>query len=104
MDGKFTEQDSIRIADAARDNITGEMHDSGTVDYLSVCPLLTAGFIANPNYTRGGVACLREACALWDMDSANENSRECLLYLAGFDTSVSAEYIKEIRDLLRRNL
>jgi hypothetical protein len=103
MEGQFTEKDSIRPAEAARQNITGEIGREPGAECLTVCPILTAGALANPNYERGGVACLREACAFWDLDSP-EGQRDCLIYRAGFEAAVSTDYLKEMRNLLKRNL
>lgn len=96
MNDRFTEQDSIRIAEASRDNITGEIDHEPYADCLTVCPLLTAGALANPNYERGGVACLGDSCAFYDIDQPNPDERGCSICGANNQAELTAEFVKMI--------
>lgn len=73
----MTEHDAIRIAREASDNITGK-YMPGDDDCLIVCPLLTAGALANPNYKHGGVECLRGRCEFYSQITLHDG--ECAIY------------------------
>lgn len=100
MENNFTEKDAIIEAEAMRERLIGVPDLGG--ECVRACPILTAGRLANPNYVRGVVACLRESCAFYDIDSSDPNFRECQLFNAGNAAQLASERLDDVYKLLER--
>ena len=62
------------------------------------------GVLANPKYEHGGVACLREACAFYDIDEPDPGFRECCVMLSGSRAALIAEILDGIGKMLHKRL
>lgn len=105
MENSFTEKDAIQEAHAIHVKLIGSELNSDEAP-IQICPILTAGRMANPHWQRGAVSCLKDECALYDIDSIDDidSGRQCQIYRAGMVFDGLDDALGRIYELLRKHL